>query len=71
MEFAVLGKMNLAAREVLSNKDLSQKLDELATQERRDVAELARKNAKLVKELKAAKERIARVEGRCAEKRSG
>lgn len=48
---------------MLSHQASDRKLNEQEEQERRDRDELARKDDELKNELKAAKERIVRVEG--------
>lgn len=59
--------MNLKARELLSHEALNNKLDELENQERKNIAELARKSVKLEKEPEATEERmqgLSRPEGK-------
>lgn len=55
VDCAVLRKMSLTAREVLSDRALNSKLDDLEKQERRKREELANRSEKLERELGATK----------------
>lgn len=61
MKSVVLKENNSRVRKVLSHKGLNKKRNEQGKQEWSDIAELARTNAKLKKNLEAAVEKIARL----------
>lgn len=63
VDSAVLEEITLTAREVLSHRVSSQKLDQLENQERRDIEVLSRRNLERKKELETAKTRIMRGGG--------
>lgn len=53
--------MILTVRELLSRRALDKKLNKLGKQERSDVADMARSNARLKEKLEMAEERMARA----------
>lgn len=61
----------MTALERLGHRALNAKLNKLAKEAKRDREEVARKNAELKKEPKAAEENIARMEGNMRAKRTG
>lgn len=54
--------MNLTVLQVLSHRDFNKRLYELGTQEREDIQELQKKSERLKNEVRAAKERTAKIE---------
>lgn len=62
VDCAVLRATNLTARRVFSHRALSNKVNKLEKQKRRDREELASKSKELKNELEAARERVTRLE---------